>query len=91
MTSGYHQLEVHPDDRHYLTVICQAGRFRYNVVSQGIISASDFWYGRVACATRYSFTIVFTRVLLLSFRSPFSAASYKKLKETKVVWISLSD
>ena len=43
MTIGYHQLEVHPDDRHYLTVICQAGRFRYNVVSQGIISASDFF------------------------------------------------
>merc|ERR1711888_200140 len=43
MTSGYHQVHVHPDDRHYLTVICQAGRFRYNVLSQGITSASDLF------------------------------------------------
>ena len=43
MTSGYHQCEVHPDDRELLTVICQQGRFRYNCLSQGICSASDFF------------------------------------------------
>ena len=44
MTSGYyHQVRVHPEDRHFLTVICQAGRFRYNVLSQGITSASDLF------------------------------------------------
>ena len=43
MTSGYHQCEVHPDDRELLTVICQQGRFRYNCLSQGICSACDFF------------------------------------------------
>ena len=43
MTSGYHQCEVHPDDRELLTVICQYGRFRFNCLSQGITSASDFF------------------------------------------------
>ena len=43
MTSGYHQCEVHPDDRELLTVICQQGRFRYNSLSQGICSVSDFF------------------------------------------------
>ena len=43
MTSGYHQVRVHPEDRRFLTVICQAGRFRYNVLSQGITSASDLF------------------------------------------------
>ena len=43
MCSGYHQVRVHPDDRGYLTVICQAGRFRYNCLSQGITSASDLF------------------------------------------------
>ena len=43
MTSGYHQVPVHTEDRHYLMVICQAGRFRYNVLSQGITSASDLF------------------------------------------------
>ena len=43
MTSSYHQCEVHPEDRELLTVICQYGRFRYNCLSQGICSASDFF------------------------------------------------
>ena len=43
MTSGYHQCCVHPDDRELLTVICQYGRFRFNSLSQGITSASDFF------------------------------------------------
>ena len=43
MCSGYHQVRVHPEDREYLTVICQAGRFRYNCLSQGITSASDLF------------------------------------------------
>merc|ERR1711888_164511 len=43
MTSGYHQVRVHPEDRRFLTVICQAGRFRYNVLSHGISSASDLF------------------------------------------------
>ena len=43
MTSGYHQIAVHEDDRHSLTVISTQGRFRYNSLSQGICSASDFF------------------------------------------------
>ena len=43
MCSGYHQVSVHPEDRGYLTVICQQGRFRYNCLSQGITSASDLF------------------------------------------------
>ena len=47
---------------------------------------------RALCVATWD-TIVFTRVLsffLLSFSSPFSAAAYSKLMETKVVGISLS-
>merc|ERR1712240_409686 len=43
MTSGYHQCAVHEEDRNLLTVICTQGRFRYNSLSQGICSASDFF------------------------------------------------
>ena len=43
MCSGYHQVRVHLEDREYFTVICQAGRFRYNCLSQGITSASDLF------------------------------------------------
>ena len=42
MTSGYHQIAVHEEDMHLLTVISTQGRFRYNSLSQGICSASDF-------------------------------------------------
>ena len=42
MTSGYHQIAVHEEDRHLLTVISTQGHFRYNSLSQGIWSASDF-------------------------------------------------
>ena len=41
--SKFHCVRVHPEDRHFLPVICQAGRFRYNVLSQGITSASDLF------------------------------------------------
>ena len=44
---------------------------------------------RALCVATWD-TIVFTRVLS-SFSSPFSAASYRKLSETKVVGISLSN
>ena len=43
MVSGYHQVSVHPADRHLLTVVCQQGRFEYNSLSQGICSASDLF------------------------------------------------
>ena len=43
MVSAYHQVSVHPEDRHLLTVICQQGRFQYNTLSQGICSASDLF------------------------------------------------
>ena len=36
MTSGYHQIAVHEEDRHLLTVISTQGRFLYNSLSQGI-------------------------------------------------------
>jgi hypothetical protein len=43
MVAGYHQVPVHEDDRHLLTVISQYGRHQYNCLSQGITSASDFF------------------------------------------------
>merc|ERR1712105_298735 len=54
-----------------------------------------YWYGRVACAVRsnlgYHCYHTCSFFFLLSFRRPYSAASYSKLKGRKVVGISLSD
>ena len=43
LRSGYHQCEIHEDDRDLLAVILPQGKFHFRVLPQGIASASDLF------------------------------------------------
>ena len=43
LSSGYHQLTLHEDDRDLFAIILPQGKFRYRVLPQGISPASDLF------------------------------------------------
>ena len=43
LTSGYHQVPLHPDSRDLFTVILPAGKFRFTVMPQGCTVSSDYF------------------------------------------------
>ena len=39
--NGYHNIPLHPDDRHYTTFITPWGRYRYRIAPQGYTASGD--------------------------------------------------
>ena len=43
MSSGYHQVAIHPESRDIFSIVLPAGKFRYCTLPQGSSISSDYF------------------------------------------------